>query len=78
MKTHKESRHGDFVEGEYSFKEADGTIRTVKYTVDKKSGFNAVVTRTGHAVHPQVETKKVLVKQVVVPTLKDDQHYYHY
>lgn len=72
MKSHKENRHGDVVQGEYSFKEADGTIRTVKYTVDKKSGFNAVVTRSGHAAHPQVEQKKI------VQNSHDDQHYSYY
>nr|QGN67025.1 cuticular protein CP4 [Galeruca daurica] len=47
--SHKEVRDGDVTQGEYSLHEADGTIRTVKYTVDKHSGFNAVVERTGHA-----------------------------
>lgn len=46
--SHKETRDGYLTQGEYSLHEADGTIRTVKYTVDKHSGFNAVVERTGH------------------------------
>lgn len=33
-----ESRDGDKVEGVYSLHEADGSIRTVKYTADKHSG----------------------------------------
>lgn len=33
-------------------KEADGTIRVVKYTADPHNGFNAVVERKGHAYHP--------------------------
>ena len=37
--------------------EADGTIRTVQYTADKHHGFNAVVHKSGHATHPQVEVK---------------------
>ncbi|KAF5275617.1 hypothetical protein FQA39_LY06729 [Lamprigera yunnana] len=49
-----ESRDGDVVHGEYSLHEADGTIRTVKYTADHKNGFNAQVIRTGHAIHPQI------------------------
>ncbi|KAJ8918354.1 hypothetical protein NQ315_008048 [Exocentrus adspersus] len=49
----KESRDGDLTRGEYSLHEPDGTIRTVKYTVDKHSGFNAIVERSGHAVHAQ-------------------------
>ncbi|ENN76220.1 adult-specific cuticular protein ACP-20-like [Dendroctonus ponderosae] len=53
-KQQKEIRHGDVVQGEYSLKEADGTIRTVKYTADDHNGFNAVVLRQGHALHPTV------------------------
>jgi hypothetical protein len=48
-----EHRDGDVVKGEYSLDEADGTKRIVKYTSDKKSGFNAVVERIGLAHHPQ-------------------------
>ncbi|KAF4523898.1 hypothetical protein B566_EDAN013611 [Ephemera danica] len=48
---HKEARHGDKTEGEYSFLEADGITRIVKYFVDGKSGFVAQVIREGHAVH---------------------------
>ncbi|KAK4879380.1 hypothetical protein RN001_007526 [Aquatica leii] len=48
-----EIRDGDFVQGEYSLHEADGTIRTVKYTADHKNGFNAEVIKSGHAVHPE-------------------------
>lgn len=33
--------------------EPDGTIRTVHYTADDHNGFNAIVTRSGHAIHPQ-------------------------
>lgn len=47
-----EHRDGDVVKGEYSLDEADGTKRVVKYTSDKKSGFNAVVEKIGHAKHP--------------------------
>ncbi|CAB3382582.1 Hypothetical predicted protein [Cloeon dipterum] len=47
--SHKESRKGDKTEGEYSLVEPDGTIRTVKYHVDGKSGFVAEVIRSGHA-----------------------------
>lgn len=41
-----EERNGDAVRGEYSFTEADGSIRTVTYTADDKNGFNAIVTKT--------------------------------
>lgn len=32
--------------------EPDGTIRIVEYTADDDNGFNAVVKKIGHAVHP--------------------------
>ncbi|XP_074030181.1 uncharacterized protein [Leptinotarsa decemlineata] len=51
--SHNESRDGDSTQGEYSLHEADGTIRTVKYTVEKHGGFNAIVERSGHPHHPQ-------------------------
>lgn len=76
MKSHKETRHGDTVQGEYSLKEADGTTRIVKYTADKKNGFNAVVIKQGHAAHPQVVHKEVQVKKVLVPV--DNHHYSYY
>ncbi|KAJ3632992.1 hypothetical protein MTP99_009968 [Tenebrio molitor] len=53
IKQQEETRDGDVVKGSYSLHEPDGTILTVHYTADKKSGFNAVVNRHGHAVHPQ-------------------------
>ncbi|KAF5297638.1 hypothetical protein FQA39_LY11969 [Lamprigera yunnana] len=52
-KSQHEVRDGDYVKGEYSLVEPDGTTRTVKYTADGKNGFNAEVIKSGHAVHPQ-------------------------
>ncbi|KAK9511364.1 hypothetical protein O3M35_000032 [Rhynocoris fuscipes] len=51
VKSQHETREGDVVKGFYTLKEADGTTREVQYTSDKHNGFNAVVKRTGHAVH---------------------------
>ncbi|KAK7869763.1 hypothetical protein R5R35_008298 [Gryllus longicercus] len=48
VKNQWETRDGDVVKGEYSLVEPDGTIRTVEYTADKHSGFNAVVKTSGH------------------------------
>lgn len=48
----EESLVNGVVHGSYSLAEPDGTIRTVKYTADKIHGFNAVVEKKGHAVHP--------------------------
>ncbi|XP_014279683.2 adult-specific cuticular protein ACP-20-like [Halyomorpha halys] len=53
IKKQEETREGDVVKGYYSLYEPDGTERIVHYTADKKNGFNAVVERKGHAVHPQ-------------------------
>lgn len=48
-KSQHESRHGDVVRGQYSLTEPDGSRRTVDYTADPYSGFNAIVHRTGLA-----------------------------
>ncbi|KAG5870473.1 hypothetical protein JTB14_030327 [Gonioctena quinquepunctata] len=52
-----EKKDGDKVTGHYSLLEADGSVRTVDYTADKESGFNAVVKHSGHSYHPQKSTK---------------------
>ena len=52
MKEQSEQREGDSVVGHYSLLEPDGTTRTVHYTADPHNGFNAVVEKSGHAVHP--------------------------
>ncbi|XP_072940704.1 larval cuticle protein A2B-like [Epargyreus clarus] len=52
QKSQWEARDGDVVKGQYSLVEPDGTIRTVDYTSDAHNGFNAVVSRHGHAAHP--------------------------
>lgn len=44
-KSQHEERDGDVVKGQYSLLEADGHQRTVDYTADAHSGFNAVVSR---------------------------------
>ncbi|KAK7068709.1 hypothetical protein SK128_000243 [Halocaridina rubra] len=43
MKYHKESRDGGKVIGEYRVREADGSMRIVKYTADAENGFQATV-----------------------------------
>ncbi|KAJ8918378.1 hypothetical protein NQ315_008073 [Exocentrus adspersus] len=52
FKTQHEVRDGDVVKGSYTVADPDGTIRTVHYTADDHNGFNAIVERTGHPVHP--------------------------
>lgn len=41
--TRKEERDGKTITGSYSVVDADGYIRTVKYTADPKEGFKAEV-----------------------------------
>ncbi|XP_067643369.1 adult-specific cuticular protein ACP-20-like [Eurosta solidaginis] len=53
-KSQWEHRDGDHVKGAYTLEEADGTTRVVEYTADDHNGFNAVVKKIGHALHPQV------------------------
>ncbi|XP_021917296.1 cuticle protein 7-like [Zootermopsis nevadensis] len=67
IKEQAEKRNGDKVEGYYKLVEPDGTIRTVHYTADKHTGFNAIVEKSGHATHPAPILKKVVVpvKKVV-------------
>lgn len=52
QKSQHEIRDGDVVRGSYTVAEPDGTLRTVHYTADDHNGFNAVVERSGHPVHP--------------------------
>ncbi|XP_057339616.1 adult-specific cuticular protein ACP-20-like isoform X1 [Microplitis mediator] len=52
VKSQEEVRVGDVVKGSYSINEPDGTIRVVEYTADDHNGFNAVVKKIGHSVHP--------------------------
>lgn len=52
VKGQHETRVGDSVVGQYSLLESDGTKRIVDYNADPHSGFNAVVRKAGHAVHP--------------------------
>ncbi|KAG5872289.1 hypothetical protein JTB14_037421 [Gonioctena quinquepunctata] len=51
-KSQHEQRDGDVVKGYYTVGEPDGTLRTVHYTADDHNGFNAVVEKSGHPVHP--------------------------
>lgn len=61
IKEQEEERDGDVVRGSYSLVEPDGTVRKVQYSDDGHSGFNAIVTRSGHAHHPA----SAIVKPVV-------------
>ncbi|KAG7158258.1 Adult-specific cuticular protein ACP-20-like 1, partial [Homarus americanus] len=55
MKFHQETRDGGKVVGEYRVKEADGTMRVVKYSADKDNGFQATFAAIpGHQDTPRV------------------------
>ncbi|CAG9838988.1 unnamed protein product [Diabrotica balteata] len=47
-----EKKDGNKITGHYSLVEPDGSIRTVEYSADEHSGFNAVVKHTGSFKHP--------------------------
>ncbi|KAJ8959513.1 hypothetical protein NQ314_006249 [Rhamnusium bicolor] len=64
-KSQAEERDGDVVKGYYTVDEPDGTHRIVHYTADDHNGFNAVVEKNGHAVHPVPVPVKVVVAQPV-------------
>ncbi|KAJ3653436.1 hypothetical protein Zmor_012688 [Zophobas morio] len=64
IKSQHETRDGDVVKGSYSVVDPDGTHRTVHYSADHHSGFNAVVERSGHAVHPGHVAKAIVAAPV--------------
>lgn len=66
IKSQWETRDGDQVRGQYSLVEADGSVRTVDYTADGYHGFNAVVSKSGHNVHP-VSRPFVTVAKPLLP-----------
>ncbi|XP_063709049.1 cuticle protein 7-like [Culicoides brevitarsis] len=51
IKSQKETRHGDQVEGHYTLIDADGHRRVVHYTADKHNGFQAKVEREYVGAH---------------------------
>lgn len=62
LKSQWEHREGDVVKGSYSIMEPDGSVRTVDYTADDKNGFNAVVSKSGHSVHPAAKPQSAYSK----------------
>ncbi|KAH0557772.1 cuticle protein 19-like [Cotesia glomerata] len=74
LKSQEEVRDGDVVKGSYRINEPDGTIRIVEYTADNHNGFNAVVKKIGHAVHPISSVAKY---QPIVPIQLPFNYYRH-
>lgn len=65
VKSHREARRGDIVKGAYSLIEPTGYKRTVTYTADKHSGFQAKVEREfvpGYKVPEQPKKYEVSTK----------------
>lgn len=69
-KTQTEQRDGDFVKGQYTLIEPDGTRRVVDYTADGQNGFNAVVSKEGHPTATPVPVYKPAVYKPVADTYK--------
>ncbi|XP_030757897.1 larval cuticle protein A2B-like [Sitophilus oryzae] len=65
-KAQVESRNGDYVQGQYSLTDPDGTRRIVDYTADPVNGFNAVVRKAPLAV---AATPVVASKVVAAPVV---------
>lgn len=64
------------MKGQYSLVEPDGSIRTVSYTADKHSGFNAVVKKTAPAKHPEPEVHyQKEVQYVPEEHYQSEEHY---
>ncbi|XP_059477962.1 cuticle protein 19-like [Neocloeon triangulifer] len=63
LKKQWEHREGGVVKGLYSLVEPDGSLRTVHYEADPKTGFHATVHKTGVNKHP-APTKKQLAPAV--------------
>lgn len=69
-----ESRDGDVVQGAYSLRESDGTIRVVEYFANDLKGFNAVVKKIGPNVHPitiLTKTSQGIVPVIPLARVKD-------
>lgn len=72
IKEQSEERDGDIVKGQYSLLEADGTVRKVQYQADSHNGFNAVVTKSGHANHPQT------IQKIATIPITSSHHAFHH
>ncbi|XP_019773439.1 uncharacterized protein LOC109546771 isoform X1 [Dendroctonus ponderosae] len=55
-----EKKEGDTIKGQYSLVEADGSVRVVDYTADDKSGFNAIVKKSGPLRHITHDSKDAI------------------
>ncbi|XP_026276567.1 cuticle protein 19-like [Frankliniella occidentalis] len=65
--SHKEQRDGDNVRGEYKVLEADGSVRTVTYTVDPKNGFQANVHQSDPSLSAAFKSEAKQSSKLSVP-----------
>uniref|UniRef100_A0A1A9VQS9 Pupal cuticle protein Edg-84A n=1 Tax=Glossina austeni TaxID=7395 RepID=A0A1A9VQS9_GLOAU len=68
FKSQTEIRDGDLVQGEYSLREADGSIRTVEYTADAENGFKAHVIRGPAEIYNKQTLAKMAAIELPAPT----------
>ncbi|KAH8411955.1 hypothetical protein KR222_003622 [Zaprionus bogoriensis] len=72
IKSQKETRKDDQVQGQYTLVDSDGYVRTVDYTSDAHNGFNAVVRRDPTDIkipQPEPEPKKLIATKILAAPL---------
>lgn len=68
IKSQKETRKDDQVQGQYSLVDSDGYLRIVEYTSDAHNGFNALVRREPTDIkipQPAPEPKKLIATKIL-------------
>lgn len=68
IKSQKETRKDDQVQGQYSLVDSDGYLRIVEYTSDAHNGFNAIVRREPTDIkipQPIAEPKKLIATKIL-------------
>ncbi|XP_049299378.1 probable zinc transporter protein DDB_G0282067 [Anopheles funestus] len=77
----KEHRHEDELHGEYSLHQPDGKLRTVKYSSNKHSGFQAEVLIDGKPLHEEELAKlahEAAAQSAHGAQLHQHQHQFHH
>lgn len=78
IKSQKETRKDDQVQGQYSLVDSDGYIRIVEYTSDAHNGFNAIVRREPTDIkipQPAPEPKKLIATKILASPIAPLVHY---
>ncbi|XP_035786916.1 probable zinc transporter protein DDB_G0282067 [Anopheles albimanus] len=74
----KEHRHEDELHGEYSLHQPDGKLRTVKYSSNKHSGFQAEVLIDGKPLHEEELAKLAHEASQNAGAQHQHQHQFHH